>query len=404
MKRLFLKLVTILLFSQFASVPSWAASSLPGHNFSDVPANHWAHEAVSELASRGIVKGFPDGMFRPDLNVTREQFAVMIVLAAGLETSYSDTPKYRDVPPDYWAYPYIEAAKPYFSGYTSDSGSYFKPSSVAVREDVAAALVRAKGYADDEPNLALLEEKFVDRDQISPEAKKLVSIAVEKELIKGYPDHTFRGKGNVTRAEAAAAIYSAAFFKPNELAGIVASVNGEEITREKLDSDFEKARVALSEQGVTFDGADDQKQWQELERQTLQRIIELTLIKQAAKREGLFPSDEDIAAKVEEIKSSFGNEAQFQDALQQYGYTIEELADRACDEMVYENLYKKVTDNINIDEEDFQEHYDSVVSLDGQPISLNEARGNYILMIEQEKFNEYLEKLRSEAEIDIYLV
>lgn len=44
--------------------------------FSDVPPNHWAYEAINELASRGILKGFPDGTFRGQQVVTRNEFAV----------------------------------------------------------------------------------------------------------------------------------------------------------------------------------------------------------------------------------------------------------------------------------------------------------------------------------------
>ena len=46
--------------------------------FSDVPAGHWAKEAVEALASQGIILGFPDGTFRGNENLTRYQAAMII--------------------------------------------------------------------------------------------------------------------------------------------------------------------------------------------------------------------------------------------------------------------------------------------------------------------------------------
>ncbi|GAA6734159.1 S-layer homology domain-containing protein [Thermus oshimai] len=46
--------------------------------FSDVPAGHWAKEAVEALAAKGLVVGFPDGTFRGNETLTRYQAALII--------------------------------------------------------------------------------------------------------------------------------------------------------------------------------------------------------------------------------------------------------------------------------------------------------------------------------------
>ncbi len=46
--------------------------------FSDVPAGHWAKEAVEKLADEGIILGFPDGTFRGNEGLTRYQAALII--------------------------------------------------------------------------------------------------------------------------------------------------------------------------------------------------------------------------------------------------------------------------------------------------------------------------------------
>ena len=46
--------------------------------FKDVPANHWARDAVSQVKSMGILGGYPDGTFRGDQPPTRYELAVVI--------------------------------------------------------------------------------------------------------------------------------------------------------------------------------------------------------------------------------------------------------------------------------------------------------------------------------------
>jgi hypothetical protein len=46
--------------------------------FSDVKFNHWAYDAVSKLAAKGIITGYPDGTFKGTKSVTRYDMAVII--------------------------------------------------------------------------------------------------------------------------------------------------------------------------------------------------------------------------------------------------------------------------------------------------------------------------------------
>jgi hypothetical protein len=46
--------------------------------FSDVPANHWAYQAIQSLAADGLVEGYPDGKFKGDRPLTRYEMAVLV--------------------------------------------------------------------------------------------------------------------------------------------------------------------------------------------------------------------------------------------------------------------------------------------------------------------------------------
>ncbi|MBQ1335360.1 MAG: S-layer homology domain-containing protein, partial [Selenomonadaceae bacterium] len=49
--------------------------------FSDVPADHWAYDAVTQLAADGVINGYGDGTFRGDRNITRYEMAQMVAKA-----------------------------------------------------------------------------------------------------------------------------------------------------------------------------------------------------------------------------------------------------------------------------------------------------------------------------------
>jgi hypothetical protein len=64
-------LLMLVLVSLVASVPAVA-------QLKDVPSNHWAASAVSDVVKMGVVQGYPDGTYRGNRNITRYEAAIMI--------------------------------------------------------------------------------------------------------------------------------------------------------------------------------------------------------------------------------------------------------------------------------------------------------------------------------------
>jgi|GEM_PF-3737598 len=177
--------------------------------FQDVPTDHWAFQYIEELVECGVISGYPDGTYQPDRIVSREEFAKIMVLASGLKTLQVSISKYEDVPLDHWASAYIETASPYLTAYQSGSTLLFKPTDGALREDMAVALVKLKGYDTAAADLGLLQTMFSDVNTISTSAQPYVALAVDHGIISGYTDGTFRGQKTITRAEAAAILVRA---------------------------------------------------------------------------------------------------------------------------------------------------------------------------------------------------
>lgn len=177
--------------------------------FSDVPTEHWAFKYVEDLVERKAINGYPDGNFYPDKTVTREEFAKIMVIAAGLTATPAQVSSYIDVPLEYWASPFIETARPYMTAYQAQGGFAFYPTTGALREDIAVAVVKLKGYDTRLADLSMIQTMFTDVDAISEAAKPYVALAVENGIISGYVDHTFRGQNTITRSEAAAILWRA---------------------------------------------------------------------------------------------------------------------------------------------------------------------------------------------------
>lgn len=201
--------------SAFAAIPEYGEeySNQPiktySQKFTDVNEEQWAFNYISEMSERGVLSGYPNGYFYPDNTITRAEFAKVMCLAASISVSPVSTTSYADVDANEWFAPYVEAGKYYLSGYVSDGQKYYMPNDNALREDIAVALVKLKGYDTSIYDESILKAMFTDYQSISEGARKYVSVAVEKGLISGYEDNTFRGQNTITRAEAATLLWRA---------------------------------------------------------------------------------------------------------------------------------------------------------------------------------------------------
>lgn len=201
--------------SAFAALPNYGEeyNNQPINSyevkFKDVNKKYWAFEYIMEMNARGVLSGYPNGYFYPNNTITRAEFSKIMCLAGGISVNPVEYTSYEDVSASKWYAPYVEAGKYYLSGYVSDGLKYYLPDNNALREDIAVALVKLKGYDTSLYDESILKAMFTDWQSISEGARKYVSVAVENGLISGYEDNTFRGQNTVTRAEAATLLWRA---------------------------------------------------------------------------------------------------------------------------------------------------------------------------------------------------
>lgn len=168
--------------------------------YKDVSPNRWSAKAIETVTRAGLMTGYPDGTFRPDNNVTRAEFAKMLVVALDLPldaTTIADLADAIDIPA--WAQGYIGAAVKIglIKGY---EGGTFRADRQMTRAEMAVMVARALKTTEK----AQLE--FRDAADIPSWAVDGIAQAVAGGIVKGYEDNTFRPGNPATRAEAAAMV------------------------------------------------------------------------------------------------------------------------------------------------------------------------------------------------------
>jgi PKD repeat protein len=183
-------------------------------SFTDVPItpadpeNHWALNQILACVEFGIVQGYPEGTYRPLLEVTRGQMAVFISRALaggdpGVPTG-PPTATFPDVPTDHWAYKYIEYAveRGVVEGYPD--GTY-RPERLAewlTRDQMAVFIARAMCGGDEHVPTGPPTAYFPDVPT-THWAFKYVEYIRGEGVTGGYPDTKYHPEYACTRDQMA---------------------------------------------------------------------------------------------------------------------------------------------------------------------------------------------------------
>ncbi|WP_187445790.1 Ig-like domain-containing protein [Bacillus infantis] len=198
-----------------------------GISFSDVTNKDYYFQAVSSLSERGIIKGYGNGIFKPEESVTRAQAAKMLALALNLRTDHVKDPGFKDVSKNNWAYRYIAALAE--RGIIKGYGDQYKPNEPITRAQMAKII--ALGYKFKESPLK--DKRFQDVNPTDWYAGYLQPL-IEKGITNGTTAKTYSPNETVSRGQMAAFIYrSELAAKPLQITAAVSGITDHNVVTDK---------------------------------------------------------------------------------------------------------------------------------------------------------------------------
>ncbi|MDQ6422904.1 phosphodiester glycosidase family protein [Paenibacillus sp. LHD-117] len=176
--------------------------------FMDVGSSHWAIDEITELSAKHVVQGVTDTLFSPKRNMTRAEFAAMLVRALNLAgTAESPSIRFADVPTDAWYAAEVQLAA--HAGIVTGYGdNLFKPDAGVTRQEMAAMIVRAYEYSTGKTAGDGSAPPFSDTANVPHWAQEAIGDAHSLRLMQGYPDGAFKPDGFGTRAQSAKLLHN----------------------------------------------------------------------------------------------------------------------------------------------------------------------------------------------------
>jgi foldase protein PrsA len=159
-------------------------------------------------------------------------------------------------------------------------------------------------------------------------------------------------------------------FPPTTQSEAVAKVNGVSIGKEQL------YQAALASSGS----------------QILDSLIDTELIRQEAGKAGIQIQDAEVEKELEATKQNFSSEAEFNQALEQYGMTLDSLKENVVTQLMVEKLLEPQT---TVTEEEVKQYYDANLESLQTPEKLKAAR---IVVATKEQADTILNELKNGAD------
>ena len=179
-------------------------------DYSDVNQSAWYASYVNKISELNAFSGYEDGTFRPDNQITQEEFIKTVVCLICGELNESNAPTVKNTwnsKWSSWAIPYLDKA--FELGLITEQDTMFKLVGIPCnRGEMAKVITRAVEYLkeDSVADTSTYITKLKDYNRIKEEYKPYVLQAYAKGILSGYDDGTFRDDGLLTRAEASSVL------------------------------------------------------------------------------------------------------------------------------------------------------------------------------------------------------
>ena len=171
--------------------------------FKDVSKNAWYYDSVKYVYDNNIIKGYANGNFGPNDNLTRAML-VTILHRMENEVLVSNKNTFSDVSNTWYTNAINWASdKNIVMGYGDGT---FKPNKNITRQELMVILYRYAKYKGKDMTSTSDISTYSDYNKIDDYAKEAMKWGVSKKILYGNKDGLLNPKGNATRAEVAAII------------------------------------------------------------------------------------------------------------------------------------------------------------------------------------------------------
>lgn len=187
-----------------------SCSSALAADYSDVNQSAWYASYVNKISELNAFSGYEDGTFRPDNQITQEEFIKTVVCLICGELNESNAPTVKNTwnsKWSSWAVPYLDKA--FELGLITEQDTMFKLVGIPCnRGEMAKVITRAVEYLkeDSVADTSTYITKLKDYNRMKEEYKPYVLQAYAKGILSGYDDGIFRDDGLLTRAEASSVL------------------------------------------------------------------------------------------------------------------------------------------------------------------------------------------------------
>ncbi|MDR6551016.1 subtilisin family serine protease [Paenibacillus qinlingensis] len=165
------------------SRPGFSTYAVAQHQttFADIDSS-WAKSHIQLLADKFLLNGTSDSTFSPKNNVTRAEFASLLVRSLGLQKPTSATP-FKDVHSSDWYAQSVAIA--YEAGLVTGYGDTFEPNASISRQDLTVMLTRALKLLQVTKTATSAPIAYADAEQFSDYAKDSIQFVTYAGLMDG---------------------------------------------------------------------------------------------------------------------------------------------------------------------------------------------------------------------------
>jgi len=196
-------------YAQINSLTNSTYSVIWNHREFTDAENHWAKEAVNDMGARLVISGVGNNLFEPDRDITRAEFAAIVVRALGLKPGLGTNP-FNDVANNAWYCSSIMTAAEYgiVNGY---GNGQFGPLDKITREQAMTMLANAMKITGLQAKVSPAEyAALFDSLGISQPpadwARNSVAACIKTGVVVKSDGDIRIIKGNITRGEVATAV------------------------------------------------------------------------------------------------------------------------------------------------------------------------------------------------------